>query len=174
MNAERLLKHYEKIVDAADAIARLRRFILDLAVRGKLVPQDANDEPASGLLKRIAMEKARLVKAGEIARDEPPIEIRQDQFPLVPKNGWILTRLATISRRIHYGYTASADPIFKDVRMLRITDIQENVVNWEAVPGCLIDPQSVNQYRLARGDILIARTGGTIGKTFGSSLFQMG
>jgi hypothetical protein len=47
MNAERLLAHYERIADAPDAIARLRRFILDLAVRGKLVPQDANDEPVA-------------------------------------------------------------------------------------------------------------------------------
>ena len=68
MNAERLLAHYERIADAPDAIARLRRFILDLAVRGKLVPQDPNDEPASELLKRIAKEKARLVKAGKIPR----------------------------------------------------------------------------------------------------------
>ncbi len=57
MNAERLLAHYEQIADAPDAIARLRRFILDLAVRGKLVPQDATDEPASEPLKRIAKEK---------------------------------------------------------------------------------------------------------------------
>ncbi len=68
MNAERLLAHYERIADAPDAIARLRRFILDLAVRGKLVEQDPNDEPASELLKRIAAEKARLVKAGEIKK----------------------------------------------------------------------------------------------------------
>ena len=46
MNAERLLAHYERIADAPDAITRLRRFVLDLAVRGKLVPQDPNDEPA--------------------------------------------------------------------------------------------------------------------------------
>jgi type I restriction enzyme S subunit len=57
MNAKRLLKHYERIADAPGAIARLRRFILDLAVRGKLVPQDPSDEPASELLKRIAKEK---------------------------------------------------------------------------------------------------------------------
>lgn len=43
MNAERLLQHYERIADAPDAIARLRRFILDLAVRGKLVPQNSED-----------------------------------------------------------------------------------------------------------------------------------
>jgi type I restriction enzyme, S subunit len=57
MNADRLLAHYERIADSLDAIARLRRFILDLAVRGKLVPQDPKDEPASELLKRIAKEK---------------------------------------------------------------------------------------------------------------------
>ncbi|RWB66803.1 restriction endonuclease subunit S [Mesorhizobium sp.] len=50
MNAERLLVHYEKIADAPDAIARLRRLILDLAVRGKLVPQDVKDEPTKGFL----------------------------------------------------------------------------------------------------------------------------
>jgi hypothetical protein len=61
MNADLLLKHYERIADAPDTIAHLRRFILDLAVRGKLVPQDVTDEPASELLKRIAAEKARLV-----------------------------------------------------------------------------------------------------------------
>ncbi len=68
MNADRLLAHYERIADAPDAIARLRRFILDLAVRGKLVPQDPNDEPASELLERIVAERARLVKAGEIRK----------------------------------------------------------------------------------------------------------
>ncbi|MBK1663664.1 hypothetical protein CKO38_04690 [Rhodospirillum rubrum] len=84
MNAERLLAHYEQIADAPDAVPRLRRFVLDLAVRGKLVPQDPADEPASELLKRIAKEKARLVKAGEIRKPrdlgngeelEPPFEI---------------------------------------------------------------------------------------------------
>ena len=52
MNAERLLAHYERIADGPDAIGRLRRFIVDLAVRGKLVPQDANDESVTELLKR--------------------------------------------------------------------------------------------------------------------------
>jgi hypothetical protein len=83
MNAERLLAHYERTADAPDAILRLRRFVLDLAVRGKLVQQDPTDEPASELLKRIAVEKARLVKAGLLAdqgisplgRDEMPFEL---------------------------------------------------------------------------------------------------
>lgn len=57
MHAERLLAQYQTIAEAPDAIFRLRHFVLDLAVRGKLVPQDPNDEPASELLKRIAKEK---------------------------------------------------------------------------------------------------------------------
>ena len=56
MNAERLLAHFERISEAPDAIARLRRFILDLAVRGKLVEQDPEDEPVEDLLQRIAVE----------------------------------------------------------------------------------------------------------------------
>ena len=68
MNADRLLALYEKVAEAPDAIARLRRFVLDLAVRGKLVERDARDEPASELLKRIASETARLVKAGSLGR----------------------------------------------------------------------------------------------------------
>ncbi len=63
MNAEHLLTHFDHIADAPDAIPRLRRFILDLAVRGKLVEQDPEDEPAAELLKRIAAEKKRLVEA---------------------------------------------------------------------------------------------------------------
>jgi len=82
MNAQGLLVHYERIADAPDAIARLRRFILDLAVRGKLEAQDPSDEPASELLRQIALEKARLAKAGEIRKltafptvDVPPFDL---------------------------------------------------------------------------------------------------
>jgi type I restriction enzyme S subunit len=54
MNAERLLAQFERISEAPDAITRLRRSILDLAVRGKLVEQDPEDEPAEELLMCIA------------------------------------------------------------------------------------------------------------------------
>jgi type I restriction enzyme S subunit len=60
MNSTQLLQHFDRLSEAPDAIARLRRFILDLAVRGKLVEQDPNDEPAAELLKRIQAEKERL------------------------------------------------------------------------------------------------------------------
>ena len=81
MNAERLLAHFEQHRDAPDAIPRLRRFILDLAVRGKLVEQDPKDEPASELLKRIAKEKARLVKEGKINPERTSSPASQANLP---------------------------------------------------------------------------------------------
>ena len=59
-SAERLFTHFDRIAGAPDAVPHLRRFILDLAVRGKLVPQNQDDEPASELLKRIAAEVVHL------------------------------------------------------------------------------------------------------------------
>jgi type I restriction enzyme, S subunit len=98
MNAERLLAHYEQIADAPDAIARLRRFILNLAVRGKLVPQNANDEPALELLKRILQEKARRVKAGEIRTPKTSEPIRGDELPILLPQSWAWARLHDIGK----------------------------------------------------------------------------
>ena len=96
MSAQRLLTHYDKIADAPDAIERLRRFILNLAVRGKLVPQDKRDEPASELLERIAQEQARLVTAGELRKPKECEPVREDELPIeLPKN-WAWARLCEI------------------------------------------------------------------------------
>jgi len=96
MNAELLLQHFERLSEAPDAIPRLRRFILDLAVRGKLVEQDSNDEPASELLKRIQAEKARLVKAGSARKEKPGLQLIVDDMPFPVPQGWRWSQLAEI------------------------------------------------------------------------------
>ena len=68
MNADRLLARYDRVAETHDAVPRLRRFVLNLAVRGKLVGEAPDDESASELLKRIAAEKERLVRAGKIRK----------------------------------------------------------------------------------------------------------
>lgn len=89
MNAEQLLAHFDRIADSPDAIPRLRRFILDLAVRGKLVPQDPKDEPASELLKRITVEKEKWVKAGEIKKNRADwIKMANSPFDLPKSWQW--------------------------------------------------------------------------------------
>ena len=96
MNVDRLLAHYERIADAPDAVPRLRRFILDLAVRGKLVEQDSNDEPSAELLKRIDAEKARLVKVGEL-KDKPSLlDVANEDKPFDVPEAWRWVRFANI------------------------------------------------------------------------------
>ena len=103
MNADRLLAWYERIADAPDAVGRLRRFVLDLAVRGKLVPQDPADEPASELLKRIAKEKARLVKAGEIRKLTAQEIVTLDEQPFDIPQSWQWTHLGDILTKLTDG-----------------------------------------------------------------------
>ena len=91
MNAEQLLTHFDRIANAPAAIPRLRRFILDLAVRGKLVPQDPNDEPASELLKRIAAEKLQNRKR---QKDLSEIE-NQEELGDMPTN-WRMVPLIVL------------------------------------------------------------------------------
>ena len=96
MNVEHLLTHFDRIADAPDAIPRLRRFILDLAVRGKLVPQDPNDEPASELLKRIAAEKARLVKLGQSKKQKAIPALAEEELPFTLPSNWKWSQIAEI------------------------------------------------------------------------------
>ena len=94
MNADRLFALYNRVADAPDAVSRLRRFVLDLAVRGKLVEQNPVDGPASELLNRIATEKARLVKAGG-RRQKVPSALDERPFS-VPEN-WHWARVREIA-----------------------------------------------------------------------------
>jgi type I restriction enzyme, S subunit len=165
MNAERLLAHYGEIADAPDAIARLRRFVLDLAVRGKLVPQDPADEPASELLKRIAKEKVRLVKAGEIRKEKPLRRVDEDADFDVPATWW-WTRLGSVTAYIQRGkspkYTATGGS--------RV--VSQKCVQWrglDLLAAKQVTLESLADYEdirfLRDGDLLWNSTGtGTIGR----------
>lgn len=109
MNSERFLKHYEGIADAPNAIIRLRRCILDLAVRGKLVAQDPNDEPASELLRRIAKEKERLVKAGALRKPRDLDSGNDLDEPFDIPATWRWTRLDAVGAIVGGGTPSAAD-----------------------------------------------------------------
>ncbi|CEJ41717.1 Restriction modification system DNA specificity domain-containing protein [Xanthomonas citri pv. bilvae] len=85
------------LAGAPNGIKKLRELILELAVRGKLVPQDASDEPASELLKRIAGEKARLVAEGEIKRGKALAKIGAEEKPFELPGQWAWVRLADLA-----------------------------------------------------------------------------
>ena len=146
---------------------KLRQKILDLAIRGKLVPQDPNDEPASVLLERIKAEKEQLIKEGKIKRGKQSTSSDTSPYENIPfeiPDSWVWTTVGDISLSILYGVSESAKSAGK-YRLLRITDIQNNRVNWDTVPYSDFE-DNVQNYILEDGDILFARTGATVGKSY--------
>ena len=148
---------------------KLRQKILDLAIHGKLVPQDPTDEPASVLLERIKAEKERLIKEGKIKRSKKSAKTSDtphyENVPFEIPNNWVWTTVAEISKSILYGVNESAK-ICGAYKLLRITDIQEDNVDWDTVPFTNYDESKVGVYLLEENDILFARTGATVGKSY--------
>ena len=88
-----------------------------------------------------------------------------EEIPFEIPQGWEWERWGNISQSIQYGYNAPA--LERGViRMVRISDIQDNKVVWDTVPFCMIEEQDIETYLLKENDILFARTGGTVGKSF--------
>ena len=165
---------------------QLRQKILDLAIRGQLVPQDSNDEPASVLLEKIRAEKQTLIEQKKIKKDKKSSYITCDLSPYqkytehfadgtskditdeilfdIPEN-WAWCRLGEITKIIQYGVSKSAksEGLY---RLLRITDIQYNKVIWENVPFTDIKEKDAENFILENGDFLFARTGATVGKSY--------
>ena len=160
----------------------LKKSILQEAVQGKLVPQDPTDESASVLLERIRVEKEQLINAGKIKRDKHESVIFRrdnshyekldriercidDEISFEIPDSWVWERWGNISESIQYGYNAPAKDNGR-IKMVRISDIQNNVVSWDTVPFCEIKENDIGAYLLRANDILFARTGGTVGKSY--------
>lgn len=144
----------------------LKKSILQEAVQGRLVPQNPNDEPASVLLERIKAEKQELIRAGKIKKDKKKSDvIKIDEVPFDIPGSWEWIRWGNISQSIQYGYNAPAKKNGR-IKMVRISDIHDNKVLWDDVPYCDIEDENINTYLLQCNDILFARTGGIVGKSY--------
>lgn len=95
-NWARISEHFDTLFTTEASIGALKQTILQLAVMGKLVPQDPNDEPASELLKRIAQEKVQLVKDGKMKKQKPLPPISDEEKPFVTPNNWEWVRFGEI------------------------------------------------------------------------------
>ena len=143
----------------------IRNKILDLAIQGKLTKQLPEDGTAEELYRQIQEEKQELIKTGKIKKEKPLPKITEDEIPFeIPRN-WKWVRWGDLSFQIQYGYNAPAKEKGR-VRMVRITDIQNNRVVWQTVPFCYIDEKNIDEYLLRPNNILFARTGGTVGKSY--------
>ena len=159
-----------------------KKSILQEAIQVKLVPQDENDEPASVLLERIRAEKQKLIAEGKIKKDKNESVIFRrdnshyekrgsevvcidDEIPFKLPDNWCWVRWGNIAESIQYGYNAPAKDNGR-IRMVRISDIQSNDVNWDSIPYCDIPESDISAYLLRENDILFTRTGGTVGKSY--------
>ena len=146
---------------------KLRQKILDLAIHGKLVPQDPNDEPASVLLERINAEKERLIKEGKIKRSKKSAKTSDTpHYPYLLPSGWKWCKLEDIVRELKYGTSEKSSSVGKItvLRMGNITDI--GTIDYSNLVYSSND-EDIKQYSLKKGDLLFNRTNSSewVGKT---------
>ena len=145
---------------------KLRELILELAVRGLLVPQDPSDEPANELLKNIAAKKAKFLKEGKIKKQKSLLPISEDEKPFALPEGWEWVRLQDISQYIQRG----KGPKYSDYGAVRV--ISQKCIQWSGFNidvARYVDDSSLDKYQEERflkdNDLLWNSTGtGTVGR----------
>ena len=143
----------------------MQKSVLQMAIQGKLVEQRPEEGTGEELYRQIQAEKQRLIKEGKIKKEKPLPEISDDEIPFDIPESWRWVRWGTIAKSIQYGYNAPA-LLSGTIKMVRISDIQNGQVIWDSVPYCDIQNEDISTYLLEPNDILFARTGGTVGKSY--------
>ena len=166
-NWARISQHFDTLFTTEASIDALKQTILQLAVMGKLVPQDPNDEPASELLKRIEQEKAQLVKEGKIKKQKPLPPISEDEKPFELPKGWDTVYMQDISELITDGthqtpkYTENGRPFVSAQCVKPFKFMPENCR--------FVSEDDYQQYIKNRkpelNDILLSRVGAGIGES---------
>ena len=150
-------------------IKKLRELILELAVRGKLVPQNPEDEPASELLKRIDAEKSKLVKEGKIKKQKELPKVSEEEKSFELPQGWEWERLGILSHLITKGTTpTSVGHVFTNtgVNFLKIENLDRGRIEKTSISQFISDEtnEALSRSQLEAGDIVFS-IAGTIGKT---------
>lgn len=143
----------------------MKKSILQYAIQGKLVEQRAEEGTGEELYQQIQTEKQHLIAEKKIKKEKPLAEISEDEIPFDIPESWKWVRWGNLSFSIQYGYNAPAKQAGR-IKMVRISDIQNGKVIWGSVPFCDIRDEYLSTYLLAENDILFARTGGTVGKSY--------
>ena len=145
----------------------LRQKILDLAIHGKLVPQDPNDEPASVLLERIRAEKERLIKEGKIKKGKKSAKTSdKPHYPFELPKGWVWCMLEDIAYDLMYGTSEKSSRLGK-VPVLRMGNInREGGLDWKDLVYSN-NEEDIEKFKLLHNDLLFNRTNSSewVGKT---------
>jgi type I restriction enzyme S subunit len=153
------------LADAPNGIKKLRELILELAVRGKLVEQNASDEPAGELLKRIAAEKARLLAGGKIKKQKPQAEIAEEEVPFILPHGWCWARLGEAGISATGKTPSTNNPKFFGGELPFMGPGQINVLGEISDPDKWLTELAREETSVAEpNDLLMVCIGGSIGK----------
>ena len=139
-------------------IKKLRELILELAVRGKLVPQDPNDEPAGELLKRIQVEKAKLIAEGKIKKDKPLPPITDEEKPFELPQRWEWVRLGVLTKKLTDGSHNPPKDAGEGFPMLSSQNVNFGKIDFES-PSRYVSEEDFeienSRTRIESGDVLL-------------------
>lgn len=143
----------------------IRNKILQLAIQGKLVPQDENDEPAAVLLEKIQAEKEQLIQEKKIKKEKPLPEISDEEKVFEIPKGWEWVRLQSIAY-VNGGFAFKSKEFSEEgVRVIRISDFNERGFIDNKIVRHKYN-ETLESYRLEEKNILLCMTGGTVGKSY--------
>lgn len=151
-------RNFGELYAVRENVAELRKAILQLAVMGKLVPQDPNDPPASELLQEIEAEKQRLVKAGIIKKQKPLPPINPDEVPYDLPKGWEWVMLGEIVKSMDYGTSQKTCDDQSLIPVYRMGNISSGRIVDEGFKYISPDVEDLPRLYLNRNDILFNRT----------------
>jgi type I restriction enzyme S subunit len=155
------LHHLPRLTTRPENIQQLRQTILNLAVRGKLVPQDPNDEPASELLKGIQTEKVRLVKGKAKQQKQQGLQTDAAESFTLPES-WRWIYLGDIAYGFRYGTSVKCSYERKGEPVLRIPNLVNGRIDIEDLKYGPLSEREANELRLRLGDILMVRSNGSL------------
>lgn len=166
-NWARISQHFDTLFTTEASIDALKQTILQLAVMGKLVPQDPNDEPASELLKRIEQEKAQLVKEGKIKKQKPLPPVSDEEKPFELPEGWEWCKLQRITSKITDGDHKTPPRINEGYKLLSAKNVRDGYIDYDNCDHIAeVDYLKSRERCLPEiGDLLIVSVGGTIGRS---------
>ena len=169
MNPRQLANYFDRISVAADAVPRLRSFILDLAVRGKLVEQDSRDEPASELVERVKTEWKRLFREGIITYDKLSRDIQEAEKPYSIPHNWQWIRLGECLELINGRAFKPTDWLSSGLPIVRIQNL-----NSENAPFNYCDESIVDSRHIVASGCFLISWSGTPGTSFGAFIWKRG
>lgn len=166
-NWQRLAEHFHILSTTESSIDTLKQTLLQLAVMGKLVPQDPGDESASELLKRIAEEKARLVAEGKLKKQKPLAEITDAELPFEVPQHWAWSRIGELALNTEYGLSEKTSDLQNGVPVLKMGDVQSGKVVLGGQMKVSRATEGLPELYLEHEDLLYNRTNSAelVGKT---------